>query len=134
MIPERLTGRSACDIALAWVVDQRTVELAQAAALAFEEQTRRRVDIISGFRTSAEQERLRGQGRPTALDSLSTHRSCPATGMDISVGPLPTTLMKVLWGTQVVFAGLRWGGGSPVDLQTGIPEDWNHLDRGPRSP
>ena len=90
------------------------------------------VTITSGFRTRAEQDALGRSGRPTAPDSLSTHRSCPATGVDISLGFAPTRTKKAIWGRIVVFNGLRWGGGGPVD-EGGIPFDWQHIDRGPRA-
>jgi len=89
--------------------------------------------VISGFRTRREQDALRARGRPAAPDHLSTHRTYPATGADISIGMVPTDTQKAIFGRIVVFNGLRWGGGSPVDPQTGIPSDWNHVDTGPRS-
>jgi len=88
--------------------------------------------IISGFRSRAEQEKLARSGRPTAPDQLSTHRSCPATGVDVSLGALPTRVMKATWGRIAVLNGLRWGGGGAVD-DGGIPLDWGHVDRGPRA-
>ena len=88
--------------------------------------------IISGWRSAAEQRRLSRQGRPTAPDALSTHRSCPATGVDISLGVMPTNFMKAIWGRITLIHGLRWGGGGPV-FESGIPKDWPHVDRGPRT-
>ena len=87
--------------------------------------------IVSGWRSAAEQRRLSRQGRPTAPDDLSTHRSCPATGVDISLGFMPTNFMKAIWGRLTLVQGLRWGGGGPV-LESGIPVDWQHVDTGPR--
>lgn len=92
----------------------------------------RRVRIISGFRTRYEQRRLGRQGRPTAPDDRSTHRTCPATGVDISLGLNASEFMKVTWGNIVLRNGLRWGGGGPVDPDNLIPLDWRHVDRGPR--
>ena len=89
------------------------------------------VDVISGFRTRAEQDRLRREGRPTAPDDRSTHRSCPATGVDVALGFLPTRVQKSIWGRIAVMNGLRWGGGGAVD-EGGIPIDWQHVDAGPR--
>jgi len=89
--------------------------------------------IISGFRTRAEQLTLDEAGRPTAPDELSTHRSCPATGVDISLGFLPRFEAKVSWGVFAKLEGLRWGGGSPLDESGLIPTDWPHVDLGPRS-
>ncbi len=91
-----------------------------------------RVRIISGWRSASEQRRLGRQGRPTAPDALSTHRSCPATGVDVSLGVLPTGFMKVTWGRLVGIQGLRWGGGGAVDPESLIPLDWPHVDTGPR--
>lgn len=102
-----------------------------AAAASFLEETGRTVWIISGWRSAAEQERLSRQGRPTAADSLSTHRSCPATGVDISLGLAPSGFLKVRWGHYAFVHGLRWGGGGAVN-EAGIPLDWQHVDVGPR--
>lgn len=129
---ERLTQAPLCDLVGRWNVDWRVLEKVILAAADFEFQTGRDVFIISGFRTQAEQIRLGKAGRPTAPDELSTHRSCIATGVDVDLGFVISDLMKVLWGTAVVFRGLRWGGGSPIDPLTGIPSDWNHVDGGPR--
>lgn len=91
------------------------------------------VEIISGYRSRADQERLRREGRPTAPDELSTHRTCPASGVDIRVrGVLPSPDVKMKVGVAAGLAGLRWGGGSTPDSE-GIPSDWNHLDLGPRT-
>jgi len=104
------------------------------AAQRYEQETGgRRVEIISGWRSAAQQARLARSGRPTAPDALSTHRSCPATGVDISLGFSPTNFMKVIWGRVVFINGLRWGGGGAVDPDSLIPLDWPHVDRGPRS-
>jgi len=89
------------------------------------------VFIISGFRTCEHQERLREEGRPTAPCALSTHvATCPATGVDVSVSVTPVVAVRQTLGAEAVFAGLRWGGGGPVDSD-GQPLDWNHLDLGP---
>lgn len=90
------------------------------------------VAIISGYRSPEEQEALRRAGRPTASIATSTHLSCPATGADVMPQIFVTDVVKARLGAQGVFAGLRWGGGSPVDPDTGIPSDWNHFDLGPR--
>jgi len=100
------------------------------AAELYENFTRSPVWIISGARTRWEQMHLGRSGRPTAPDELSTHRSCPATGVDISLGSLPSTEKKRFWGQMVEANGLRWGGGSKI--RNGIPSDWQHVDRGPR--
>jgi len=98
----------------------------------FEMETGGTVSIISGWRTRREQRRLGRRGRPAAPDDLSTHRSCPATGVDVSLGFTPTRVQKAIWGRIVTMNGLRWGGGGRVD-EGGIPLDWGHVDRGPRN-
>jgi len=129
---EPITRECLCDIAARWLVDPDVMLKVLTAAAEFSRIAGRDVYIISGFRTEQEQARLRKAGRPTASDELSTHRSCLATGVDVDLGFLISNGLKVLWGTNVVFAGLRWGGGSPIDVETGIPSDWNHVDAGPR--
>lgn len=90
------------------------------------------IQIISGYRSPAKQRALAAEGRPTAPVDRSTHTSCPATGADVWPGIAVTRVVQARLGTQARLAGLRWGGGSPVDPGTGIPSDWNHLDLGPR--
>jgi len=94
-------------------------------------ETRGTIEIISGYRTKTEQEALARRGRPAAPDDLSTHRSCPATGVDVSLGFLPTRVQKAIWGRIAVMNGLRWGGGG--EQYGGIPLDFGHVDRGPRT-
>ena len=132
-MPEReaIRGSDFCDLAVRWQVDPETMWRLVAAAEDYWRETRGVVELVSGFRTRAEQARLSKAGRPTAPDELSTHRSCPATGADVSLGFLPTRIQKAIWGRIVVMNGLRWGGGGAVD-EGGIPFDWQHLDRGPR--
>lgn len=120
-----------CALAARWGVDIGTMERVATAAEQFFQETRTRVVIISGYRTEAEQNALRRSGRPAASDSLSTHRSCPATGVDVSLGFAPTRVQKAIWGRLAVMNGLRWGGGGAVD-PGGVPVDWGHVDRGPR--
>ena len=91
------------------------------------------LSITSGKRTADEQDALRDAGRPTAPNNLSTHLDCPwATGADLSAGVAADPAVKIALGLAASLAGLRWGGGSPVDPETGIPSDWNHVDMGPR--
>lgn len=130
---ERLTQSPLCDLVGRWNVDWQVMQKAQAAATEFELQTGRDVFIISGFRTAAEQKRLGKAGRPTAPDELSTHRSCIATGIDVDLGFVVSDLMKAIWGSRALEAGLRVGGGSPIDPTTGLNTDWNHVDNGPRT-
>jgi len=103
-----------------------------ASAVQFEQETGRSAWIISGWRTRREQRELGRAGRPAAAEDLSTHRSCPATGVDVSLGFGPTRVIKATWGRIAVMNGLRWGGGGEVD-SGGIPLDWGHVDRGPRN-
>jgi len=130
---EPVTGEFLCAIASRWLVEPAVMLKALAAAREFTAVTGRDVFIMSGFRTAQEQERLKREGRPTAPDELSTHRSCLATGIDVDMGFLISNAMKALWGSAAVSAGLRWGGGSPISPITGIPSDWNHVDVGPRT-
>lgn len=89
------------------------------------------IALISGFRTERSQNELRARGRPTADNDKSTHLSCPATGGDFRIA-LTDNSAKLAFGTAATSIGFRWGGGSPIDPETGIPSDWNHLDLGPR--
>ena len=86
---------------------------------------------MSGYRTREEQELLELEGRPAAEDRLSTHRSCPATGADLRLPIAADDYTQAELGRLVYLAGMRWGGGSPKN-ELGIPEDWNHVDLGPR--
>jgi len=88
--------------------------------------------VLSGFRTVKEQNELIRRGRPAANPLVSTHTTCPATGVDFRINGFVTRLMKARFGRIVVLNGLRWGGGSPND-DVGIPSDWNHADLGPRA-
>lgn len=132
-MPEReiLRGADPCDLAYRWAVDPSVLSRLILAADDFWEETRGTVRIISGYRTRQEQARLGRAGRPAARDELSTHRSCPATGVDVNIGLAPIRIDKQIWGRILRFRGLRWGGGSKVDVN-GIPSDWQHVDAGPR--
>jgi len=90
--------------------------------------------IISGFRSQDEQAGLAASGRPAAPDALSTHRTCPATGADLSLPSLEPVndTTRAMFGRWATFSGLRWGGGSPVS-DVGIPTDWTPVDLGPRA-
>lgn len=91
------------------------------------------IQIISGLRTPAQQDALRRSGRPTADNDKSTHLECPATGADLRPTIAVTNVVKARLGAEAVRLGMRWGGGSPIDPETGIPSDWNHFDLGPRN-
>lgn len=120
-----------CELAKEWLVSEETLSRVVDSAVEFKAETGRSVTLISGWRTRREQRSLAKSGRPAASDDLSTHRSCPATGVDVSLGIAPTRVMKATWGRIVTMNGLRWGGGGDVD-DGGIPLDWGHVDRGPR--
>ena len=122
-----------CVLAETWAVDPDVMLKVFRASELYENFTRSPVWIISGFRTFLEQMELGRRGRPTARDDLSTHRSCPATGVDISLGSFPSRDKKLFWGQMAQSVGLRWGGGSDVD-PGGLPVDWQHVDGGPRRP
>jgi len=132
-LPELVRSLPYCDLAARWLINPELAWKIHEVAIQVENETGREVYILSGYRTAEEQELLRRQGRPAAPDDRSTHRTCPATGADLWMGPLPTATMKATFGRIVSDLGLRWGGGSPPDPETGIPEDWNHVDLGPRT-
>ncbi len=132
MIREVILDGDVCGLSERWGVDGQTMRRVWLSAQDFRAETRREVWIISGWRSRKEQQALDRRGRPAAPEAASTHRSCPATGVDVSLGPLPTRVMKAIWGRIVTLNGLRWGGGGPVD-DGGIPLDWGHVDRGPRA-
>lgn len=129
--PEVIGAGDLCRQARRWGVNDQLLQLTAVAAAKFRQETGRSVWIISGYRTEQQQRDLKKQGRPTAPEGKSTHRTCPATGLDVWIGALPSRLLKAIWGRQVAMVGLRWGGGSPND-DIGIPSDWPHLDLGPR--
>jgi len=129
---QRITQADVCDLVETWGVTPDTMGRVWRAAQDYEQQTGRPVFIISGFRTRAEQRSLGRSGRPVAPDSQSTHRSCPATGVDITFGfGGASRFEKAIWGRITLVHGLRWGGGGKTD-EGGIPLDWPHVDVGPR--
>lgn len=98
------------------------------------------LSIISGARSRSDQARLEAEGRPAAPFDLSTHANedasgCPrlATGADLRPGVESVRTVQAQFGYAALLSFLRWGGGSPIDPETGIPSDWNHVDLGPRS-
>jgi len=134
-VPERefITDADVCELANRWAVDGDIMRRVWLSAQDYELETGgRRVSIISGFRSRSEQRQLARRGRPTASDERSTHRTCPATGVDISLGLNASGFQKVTWGNAALRNGLRWGGGGPTEPDSLIPLDWPHVDRGPR--
>lgn len=131
MMPQTISPETdPCQLADRWIIDERLARklVAMTRDLPFF------VRIISGYRTEAEQDELRRQGRPTAPNDKSTHLSCPATGADLQPSVAATHRVIADLGAAATRQGLRWGGGSPTDPDTGIPSDWPHVDLGPRSP
>lgn len=128
---DSLSATPWCDITTRWRVDPNLAQRLAVVGFRFETETGRELFILSGFRTPEEQRELERQGRPTAPVDRSNHTICPARAADVWAPGL-TDAMKATLGRIAIEAGLRWGGGSPVDPQTGIPSDWNHLDLGPR--
>lgn len=133
MIPENIkrdaTADWICASAVRWLLSpELTLRVYFMAALldAFE------ILIISGYRTASEQNALL-DGAPI---DVSTHTTCPATGADLQVkGYMKDTApphIRKAFGDAARAAGLRWGGGSKADPNTGYPTDWNHVDLGPR--
>lgn len=117
-----------CRLARKWKLDQRLAR----ALVVMSGRLEFGIEIISGYRSPEKQRALEAQGRPAAPVDVSTHTWCPATGADLTVSIAPVRSVKARLGAEAVRAGLRWGGGSPVD-RAGIPSDWNHVDLGPRS-
>ncbi len=117
--------RMAGDLLIAPALATKLVAMAQVAPF--------KLSVISAFRTRAHQLQLAKEGRPTADPDVSTHCSCPATGVDLRLNGVEAgNYEKALFGEAAVRVGLRWGGGSPAP--GGIPVDWNHVDLGPRTP
>lgn len=128
-IPQLITAiTDPCDIVRRWTV---TPEVA-ARAVMMTRLVPFDLTIISGYRTPERQQELAREGRPAAPVDLSNHTSCPATALDFRLSVTPTTEVKQMFGRGAVEAGFRWGGGSPVDPETGVPSDWNHVDLGRR--
>ena len=120
-----------CGLSQRWGISDNLARRLVLSARDYIAETGGTVTLISGFRTRAQQRSLGRSGRPAAPDELSTHRSCPATGADVSLGFAPTRIQKAIWGRVAVMNGLRWGGGGRVD-EGGLPMDWPHVDLGPR--
>lgn len=135
MIPQPIPSRDEatleefCNWVARWGIDARLGRALQTMQANFPTT----LSIISGARTTEQQDALRADGRPTAANEVSTHLDCPsATGADLSTGTGVDNGVKIALGLAASLAGLRWGGGSHVDHDTGIPSDWNHVDLGPR--
>lgn len=128
MIPEVLGEHiDPCLLAQRWTISEELAHklLCLASRVPFQ------IQIISGYRTANEQEKLIRDGRG-APEDRSTHRSCPATGADLWPLVAVTTNVKGYIGAACTVCQLRWGGGSKLD-EYGMPSDWNHVDLGPRA-
>lgn len=129
MIPQGVRSNTdPCVLAPRWTISlelaRRLVRMAQEPDLPFG------LQIISGYRTCAQQEAL--QSLPccaTGRRPCSAHTTCPATAADLWPTVAVTNAVKAHFGRAAVYAGLRWGGGSPLDGD-GFPIDWNHVDLG----
>ena len=142
MIPQQIDPDGAwsfeevCELGNKWGLDQTLATRIVTMAREFSKGSPvTGLSIISGLRTDEEQNALRRAGRPTADNDKSTHLACPATGADLRVNGVSSVDRSVrqAFGVAARFSGLRWGGGSRVDPDTGIPSDWNHVDLGPRA-
>lgn len=133
-IPERIRpewgNADLCQFAIRWGIADELASRLQAMEAAFPTG----LQMISGARTEGSQNSLRAAGRPTAANDMSTHLACPATGADLRVTGVSDTSreVRIAFGAAAGSAGLRWGGGSPMDHTGIIPTDWNHVDLGPR--
>lgn len=136
MIPERVplwdsaTQVDICDWASRWMVSNI---LANRLSM-MQRDLPYPLVIISGYRTPDEQQQLIDSDDHLAAPiDRSTHTACPATGADIwTDGVTPVTSVRAAVFAAASRVGLRVGGGGPVDPETGIPVDWNHVDLGPR--
>lgn len=129
MIPQLIEPTTdPCAIALTWKI---SLELAY-ALVNMASRLEFGIQIISGWRSRELQEQLIREGKGAPVD-VSTHTSCPATGADLLPTIAVTNVVKARFGEAATITGLRWGGGSAPDPETGIPEDWNHVDLGPRA-
>lgn len=132
MIPERIPEQSEGQLAFCSWIDKWGLDARLAARLQkMQEQFPTNLLIFSGFRTRDQQEELERAGRPTAPFDVSTHTTCPATGADIRPDIAWDPAVELTFGLAAALAGLRWGGGSPID-DRGIPTDISHVDLGPR--
>lgn len=132
-LPQRLDPtwleEQLCNFAVNWVIDATlAIALGRMAKI-----VQFSLMMVSGWRSITEQLNTKDGADP----AVSTHTSCPfATGADLQIvgwnkQTTPIELRRA-FGAAAQLAGLRWGGGSKVDPQTGIPSDWNHVDLGPR--
>lgn len=157
-LPRAITEETdPCQLAAEWITDVRVTVLLVALTFLLKNYAAAEgivlgLKIISGYRTLAQQEQLRQEGRPTADPDKSTHLSCPATGVDLllvdHMDPDNDLGDRALWyavGRMAQSVGLRWGGGSapaswwrndPQNVGASsqpFPSDFNHFDLGPRN-
>lgn len=126
-----------CRFAREWKLDLPFALKVAAVAWQFERETSMSLRILSGHRTIERQLELEQEGKGARPD-LSNHTLCPAHAVDVwPSGPAVPSVRATL-GRIAVFEGLRWGGCQPdvagcIDPDTLMPQDWNHLDDGPRA-
>lgn len=119
-----------CDWVAEWGIDP---DLGR-GLVAMQDELPFQIEIFSGYRTQAQQDALRDEGRPAADEETSNHRVFPSRAADVRPRLAVTNNVKAHLGAAGFRAGLRWGGGAPVDPETGIPVrgEWAHFDLGPR--
>jgi len=131
--PSEKRDLHSCALMLDWKLsDELALKVANVMQTWDEEAGGIGIRVISGYRTRTEQQVLIDEGRTTLPWERSTHGTCPATGADLWIDGLPTTAMKHRFARIVFESGLRVGGGSPIDPDTLLHTDWNHVDLGPR--
>jgi len=128
---------ASCALVAQWKLDPTFAAIVARLRERFLEETGLELEIISGFRSSDQQAQLilAGSGAP---QDLSNHTLCPAHAVDVWFGTIPTAALKWTLGRLALEFGLRWGGCDPsregcINQDSGMPQDWNHLDDGPRS-
>ncbi len=132
MIPERIPEHSDGHLAFCnWIAKWGLSAILGAKLQKMQELFPTNLLIFSGFRTRDQQDALEREGRPTAPFDSSTHTTCPATGADVRPDIAWDAAVELTFGLAAATAGLRWGGGGPID-ERGIPTDISHLDLGPR--
>lgn len=109
VIPSQLDHAGVCQLAQRWKISYTLAEKLYLVAMRLEFP----LTIISGFRTREHQLELAREGRPAVDPDVSTHCSCPATGVDVWPSIAVTNVVKARLGAVAVAAGLRWGGGLP---------------------
>lgn len=126
-----------CELESKYKLDRAFAYKVALTLMQLKRETGVRWDILSGYRDAEHQQELIDAGRGAAI-SLSNHTLCPAHAVDVWPRTLPVRVHKLALLRVATFNGLRVGGCHPsqhgcIDPDTGIPQDWNHLDDGPRA-